>query len=153
MLFTVRASWALPWEIARCGAAIGGAALYAFYFLLRMIRPGGMGGGDVKLAGVLGLSRLARLGCPLVGAFAAFILGGVVGIALLLARRRRRKAIPFGPWMIAGAWIGIVAGEDIAHWYLGLRGAPEPPATKGEQDGETRSSDWRSPKRASAPQR
>lgn len=103
-------------------AAIGGAILYAFYFLLRLIRPAGMGGGDVKLAGVVGIC-LAWLGWgPLiVGAFAAFLLGGVFGIALLLARRAgRRTAIPFGPWMLAGAWVGILAGDTIARLYLGL---------------------------------
>lgn len=113
-----------PWG-ALLRAAIGGAALYAFYFLLRVVRPGGMGGGDVKLAGVLGVS-LAWFGWGslVVGAFSAFLLGGIVGVGLMVARRATRKsAIPFGPWMIAGAWIGIVAGEDIAHWYLGLLGA------------------------------
>lgn len=124
ILFTTACLLGAPWE-ALLRAAIGGATLYAFYFLLRLIRPGGMGGGDVKLAGVLGMA-LGWLGWGslIVGAFAAFILGGVVGVALMLARRATRKsAIPFGPWMIAGAWIGIVAGEDIAHWYLGLLGA------------------------------
>jgi leader peptidase (prepilin peptidase)/N-methyltransferase len=98
------------------------AVLYAFYFLLRFVRPDGMGGGDVKLAGVVGM-YLGYLGWgPLVvGAFAAFVLGGVFGIALLLLRRAgRRTAIPFGPWMIAGAWVGIFSGEAIARWYVGL---------------------------------
>ena len=103
-------------------AAIGGLALYLFYLVLRLVRPAGMGGGDVKLAGVLGLS-LAWLGwgALAVGAFAAFLLGGVFGLALIAARRAGRKtAIPFGPFMLAGAWIGILAGEAIAGWYLGL---------------------------------
>lgn len=124
VLFTAACLLGSPWE-ALLRAAIGGAALYAFYFLLRVIRPGGMGGGDVKLAGVLGAAMgWLGWGSLIVGAFAAFILGGVVGVILMLMRRATRKsAIPFGPWMIAGAWIGIMAGEDIAHWYLGLLGA------------------------------
>ncbi|BDZ45117.1 hypothetical protein GCM10025866_10260 [Naasia aerilata] len=72
-----------------------------------------MGMGDVKLAGVLGLF-LGFLGpAPLlVGIFAAFLLGGIAGIVVLVARRgTRRTALPFGPWMLAGAWIGILAGE------------------------------------------
>lgn len=112
-----------PWALGR--AAIGGAALFAFYFLLRVIRPAGMGGGDVKLAGVLGLA-LGWLGWgPLiVGAFAAFLLGGIFGVALLIARRANGKsAIPFGPWMLAGAWVGIFSGEAIARWYLGFLAA------------------------------
>lgn len=103
-------------------AAIGGLALFAFYFVLRLVRPAGMGGGDVKLAGVLGLS-LAWLGwgALAVGAFAAFLLGGVFGVALIAVRRAGRKtAIPFGPFMLAGAWVGIVAGEAIAGWYVEL---------------------------------
>lgn len=108
------------WMLAR--AAIGMAALFAFYFVLRLIRPDGMGGGDVKLAGLLGM-HLAWLGwAPLiVGAFGAFLLGGVFGIALLLGRRaHRRTSIPFGPWMIAGAWIGVFAGDAIGRFYGGL---------------------------------
>ncbi|MCP2637172.1 prepilin peptidase [Microbacterium sp. HD4P20] len=121
ILFTIACVLGAPWE-ALLRAAIGAAILYAFYFILRLVRPAGMGGGDVKLAGVVGLV-LAWLGWgPLiVGAFAAFVLGGVFGIALLLARRAGRKtAIPFGPWMIAGAWVGIIAGESLARGYLGL---------------------------------
>jgi leader peptidase (prepilin peptidase)/N-methyltransferase len=103
-------------------AAIGAAALYLFYFVLRVVRPGGMGGGDVKLAGVVG-AYLAWLGwgALAVGAFAAFLVGGVFGVALILMRRAGRKtAIPFGPFMLAGAWIGILSGEILAGWYLGL---------------------------------
>ena len=103
-------------------AAIGMSALYAFYLALRLIRPAGMGGGDVKLAGVLGI-YLGWLGwgALVVGAFAAFLLGGVFGIALIVAGRAgRRTAIPFGPWMIAGAWVGILAGQAVATWYVGL---------------------------------
>ncbi|MDX2377126.1 prepilin peptidase [Microbacterium sp. LRZ72] len=111
------ADWGSFWR-----AVLGGALLYAFYAVLRGIRPGGMGGGDVKLAGVVGI-YLAWLGWGslAVGAFAAFVLGGVVGLALLtLQRAGRHTAIPFGPWMLVGAWIGILAGEPLANWYTGL---------------------------------
>jgi leader peptidase (prepilin peptidase)/N-methyltransferase len=121
VLFAVACIEGAEWE-ALLRAAIGAAALYAFYFILRVIRPGGMGGGDVKLAGVVG-AMLAWLGWGslIVGAFAAFLLGGIFGVALLLARRAGRKsAIPFGPWMLAGAWVGIFGGQEIAAWYIGL---------------------------------
>lgn len=107
-------------------AAIAMAVLFGFYFLLRAIRPGGMGGGDVKLAGLIGIQLgWFGWGSVVVGTLAAFLLGGVFGLGLLLTRRAgRRTAIPFGPWMIAGAWAGITIGEPVSSWYTGyLAGA------------------------------
>ena len=121
VLFTAACLLGADWG-ALLRAAIGGAALYLFYFILRVVRPAGMGGGDVKLAGVLG-AYLAWLGwgALAVGAFAAFLIGGVFGLALIAARKAGRKsAIPFGPFMLAGAWVGIIAGETIAGWYVGM---------------------------------
>jgi leader peptidase (prepilin peptidase)/N-methyltransferase len=109
---------------ALAGAAIGGAALFVFYLLLAVIKPGGMGLGDVKLSAVLGL-YLGFLGWGnlLVGAFAAFLFGGVFGIALMIGRRAgRTTAIPFGPWMILGAWVGVFAGGFLADLYVGAVG-------------------------------
>lgn len=103
-------------------AAIGMAVLFAAYFLMALAYPGGMGFGDVKLAGVLGL-YLAWLGWGelVVGAFAAFLLGGVFSIALLALRKAGRKSgIPFGPWMLAGAWLGAFLGGIIWGRYLSL---------------------------------
>jgi leader peptidase (prepilin peptidase) / N-methyltransferase len=105
-------------------AAIGAAALFAAYFIMASAYRGGMGFGDVKLAGVLGLF-LAWLGWGTlaVGAFSAFLLGGLFGVVLLVARRAGRKSrIPFGPWMLAGAWVGVFLGEPLSAWYLGLFG-------------------------------
>ncbi|HXD61012.1 MAG TPA: prepilin peptidase [Lacisediminihabitans sp.] len=101
-------------------AVIGCGALGLAYLLMALVSPGGMGFGDVKLAGVLGLF-LGWLGWgPLaVGAIAAFLLGGIFGIILILTRRGGRKtAIPFGPWMLAGAWVGILVGEPAWNAYL-----------------------------------
>ena len=104
--------------------AAGAGILFAVYLLLALISPRGMGWGDVKLAGVLGLF-LGYLGWGqlAVGAMAAFVLGGLFGAVLLVLRRAGRKSgIPFGPWMLAGAWIGIVLGLRIAGGYLALVG-------------------------------
>lgn len=105
-------------------AAIGGASLFVFYLAMALVYPGGMGLGDVKLAGVIGLLLgFLDWGVLIVGAFSAFLLGGVFGIALLAARKANRKSgIPFGPWMLAGAWIGIFFGAQIWADYLGLVG-------------------------------
>jgi leader peptidase (prepilin peptidase)/N-methyltransferase len=83
-----------------------------------------MGFGDVKLAGLLGLC-LGFVGLPqlAVGVLAAFLLGGLAGVTLIVLRRAdRTTAIPFGPWMLAGAWVGILAGGPIAEGYLRLFG-------------------------------
>jgi leader peptidase (prepilin peptidase)/N-methyltransferase len=103
-------------------AAIGGVSLLLFYFAAAMAYPAGMGLGDVKLAGVLGM-YLAWFGWGAfaVGAFGAFLLGGVFSVALLVTRRAGRKSgIPFGPWMLAGAFAGIAVGQMIWDAYLGL---------------------------------
>jgi leader peptidase (prepilin peptidase)/N-methyltransferase len=105
-------------------ALVGGAVLFAFYFALVLAYPRGMGFGDVKLAALLGL-YLGWTGWDalIVGAFAAFLIGGVFAIVLVLVKRANGKtAIPFGPWMLLGAWVGIFLGSDIATGYLALFG-------------------------------
>jgi leader peptidase (prepilin peptidase)/N-methyltransferase len=108
------------WSLAR--AAIGMAILFGFYFTVAMIAPRGMGFGDVKLAGVIGL-YLAWLGWAelAVGAFAAFFVGAVVGIGVILfAGGGRKTRVPFGPFMLVGALIGIFVGHQLASAYTSL---------------------------------
>lgn len=98
------------------------AALWAFYYGLALVHPAGMGFGDVKLAGLLGL-YLGWLGWSsvLVGAFAGFLFGGAVGVVLLASRRATRKTqVPFGPSMLAGAMLALFAAAPIADWYGSL---------------------------------
>ncbi len=105
------------WSAARSLVAM--AALSTFYLLLAVLRPGGMGFGDVKLAGLLGL-YLGWLGWSsvLVGAGAGFLLGGIAGVALLATRRAdRRTAIPFGPAMLAGALLAVFVAGPVSRWY------------------------------------
>jgi leader peptidase (prepilin peptidase) / N-methyltransferase len=97
-------------------ALVGGAALFAFYLLLRLVQPRGIGGGDVKLAGLVGI-HLGFLGWAqlVVGAFAGFLLGGLFGLLLILARRARgRTLLAFGPWMLAGTWLVVLASATLA---------------------------------------
>lgn len=103
-------------------AGIGGAVLFVVYFVIVAVYPAGMGFGDVKLAGVLGLYLgWFGWGALAFGWFAAFLLGGAFAIGLLLTRRANRKSgVPFGPWMILGALVGVVAGGPVAGWYLTL---------------------------------
>jgi leader peptidase (prepilin peptidase) / N-methyltransferase len=107
-------------------ALLGGLSLFAIYLLLALLNPAGMGLGDVKLSGVLG-AALAWFGWSVwvVGACAAFLLAAVVGGALLITRRAGRGSlIPFGPFMVAGTFFGIlsvplVAGLALAAGALG----------------------------------
>ena len=105
-------------------AIIGMTLLSLFYFGLALLYPGGMGMGDVKFAGVLGLF-LGYLGWGvlLVGAFSAFILGGFFALALMLVRKAKLgSGIPFGPWMLMGAWIGVFFSAPIVQQYLSIFG-------------------------------
>jgi leader peptidase (prepilin peptidase)/N-methyltransferase len=76
-----------------------------------------MGFGDVRLAGVLGgATGWPGLGHAFVAFFAAFVLGAVIGIAVMAATGGGRKTrIPFGPFLAAGAVVAIVWGNPVAH--------------------------------------
>jgi len=105
-------------------AWLAAAVLFAFYFVLLLIYPAGMGFGDVKLAGVLGL-HLGFLGWGtlVVGGFMGFLLGAVVGGLLMLTRRATRKSkIPFGPFMLVGALIAVLWGQALWTAYVAALG-------------------------------
>jgi leader peptidase (prepilin peptidase) / N-methyltransferase len=83
-----------------------------------------MGFGDVKLAPVLGATLgWVGISSALVGLLAAFVLGGVLGVVLLVSGRARRGThMPFGPFLLLGALIGLLAGEAIGAAYLAMVG-------------------------------
>jgi leader peptidase (prepilin peptidase) / N-methyltransferase len=121
VLLTVASAGTGDWS-ALLRAGIGGVALWTLYFAMVVAYPRGMGFGDVKLAGLLG-GCLAWLGWGpfAVGSFGAFLLGGLFSLGLLATGRASRgSGIPFGPWMIAGAAVGIAAGAPLWDAYLGL---------------------------------
>ncbi|CAA9362441.1 MAG: Leader peptidase (Prepilin peptidase) / N-methyltransferase [uncultured Frankineae bacterium] len=105
-------------------ALLGGAAMYVVYFVLCFAYPAGMGFGDVKLAGVLGMyTAWLGWGAWAVGLFLGFLLGGLFGVLLILARRGGRKtAVPFGPFMLVGVLIAVLVGQDLARAYLASTG-------------------------------
>ncbi|MGW1806349.1 prepilin peptidase [Streptomyces sp. NPDC002078] len=97
-------------------ALYGALALGAGYYALYRINPAGMGFGDVKLAvgmgAVLGWYGWSTV---LLGTFAGFLLGALYGAALVVVRRAGRKtAIPFGPFLLAGAFAGLLIGAYAA---------------------------------------
>lgn len=105
-------------------ALAGGAILFVAYFLIAFAYPAGMGLGDVKLAGVLGIA-LGWLGWGelAVGGFGPFLLGGAFAAVLAALRRvGRGSGIPFGPWMLAGTALAVFAGDPIWQAYLRLVG-------------------------------
>lgn len=100
-------------------AVIGGAALFAGFFILAFAKPGGMGFGDVKLAGIIG-GVLGFLSYPalLIGTFAAFVIGSVLGLAVIAIRQSGRGTlVPFGPAMIAGALVALFATAPLVDLY------------------------------------
>jgi leader peptidase (prepilin peptidase)/N-methyltransferase len=105
-----------PFDVAR--AAIGLVA-FGGSLLAVAIASRGMGMGDVKLAAVIGVA-LGALGLRYVGvaAFAAIGSGGVGGLIALGLGKSRKSAIPFGPYLAAGAVVAALWGQLIADWYL-----------------------------------
>lgn len=99
-------------------ALITAAAAGGFFLLIAVLSRGGMGGGDIKLAAMMG----AFLGWPSIvfALLVAFTTGAAVGLFLIASGRRSRKdAIPFGPSLAAGAIVAWFAATPIIGWYLG----------------------------------
>lgn len=98
-------------------ALVGLVVGRSVFWLLWRIRSSGMGFGDVRLAALLGLA-LGHLGWGelVVGLYAGFLLFGVPGLLLAVLRRDRavlRTAYPFGPFLLAGALVGVLAGPAV----------------------------------------
>lgn len=100
-------------------AAAGGGIGLGLFLLITIISRGGMGWGDVKLAGLIGL--VAGFPMVLVAVMLAIFSGGLVAVALLaLKLRRRRQALPFGVFLVLGAVITLIHGAAVWDWYLAL---------------------------------
>jgi prepilin signal peptidase PulO-like enzyme (type II secretory pathway) len=100
-------------------AAIGGGIGFAIFLVIALVSRGGMGWGDVKLAALIGLAT----GFPLVflAIIMGAILGGIVAVALMVAKKRkRRETIPFGPFLALAAMVTLLWGSNILSWYLRL---------------------------------
>jgi leader peptidase (prepilin peptidase)/N-methyltransferase len=98
---------------------LAAVAVGGFFLALALISPRGMGLGDVKLAPTLGLALgWLSWGAVAFGVFAGFLLGGLAGLAAIAVLGLTRKSLlPFGPWLVAGALLGVLAGADVAAWY------------------------------------
>jgi leader peptidase (prepilin peptidase) / N-methyltransferase len=100
---------------------LGGVIAFAAFFVVHLVSPRGMGFGDVKLSFTLGLA----LGCVgwgevVLGLFLGFFYGALIGIVLIATRlRSRNQAVPFGPFLAAGAITALLVGLPILDWYRG----------------------------------
>jgi len=96
---------------------IAGAGAFVFFLVAALIHPKGMGMGDVKLAGVMGL-YLGKLVIPAL--FIAFLVGAVVGVALVMRHgmRSRKVGVPFAPFMALGAFVSMLCGQQLIDFYL-----------------------------------
>ena len=99
-------------------ASLTAAGAGAFFLLIAVASRGGMGGGDIKLAAMIG----AFLGYPatVFALLVAFTTGAVAGLLLIATGRRSRKdPIPFGPSLALGAVVAWFAAAPVIAWYLG----------------------------------
>jgi len=97
---------------------IAGAAAGGFLLAAALAYPAGMGMGDVKLAGVMGLFLGRSVGPAML---IALLAGTVVGAVIIARKGRaegRKTAVPFGPFLALGSLVALFAGEDIVEWYL-----------------------------------
>ncbi|MGI6227559.1 MAG: prepilin peptidase [Peptococcales bacterium] len=90
-----------------------------FFLAFQILSRGGLGGGDVKLSGVLGL----WLGWPdtALAIFLGSLVGMIISLAMIALRvKKRKEPIPYGPYLVLGTLIVLFAGEKIWQWYLNL---------------------------------
>jgi leader peptidase (prepilin peptidase) / N-methyltransferase len=106
--------WSSLW-----GAALGGALAWVLLFAIHMASPKGMGFGDVRLAGLIGmLLGWLSIGHVLLGLFLAFLTAALIGVGLMVAGVRGRKdRVPFGPFLALGAITAVFVGSPILSWY------------------------------------
>lgn len=100
------------------GHLIAAVAAGGFLLVAALVYPAGMGMGDVKLAGVLGLFLGRAVGPAM---FVSLVAGSLVGTAIIVrkgATEGRKTTIPFGPYLALGGLVGLLAGDAIVDWYL-----------------------------------
>ncbi|HXN38881.1 MAG TPA: prepilin peptidase [Solirubrobacteraceae bacterium] len=100
------------------GRLIAGVAAGGFLLAAALAYPGGMGMGDVKLAGMMGLFLGAAVAPALLIALISGVLLGAVVIARKGAKQGRKTAIPFGPFLALGALVAVFAGQPLVDLYV-----------------------------------
>jgi leader peptidase (prepilin peptidase)/N-methyltransferase len=99
-------------------ALIAGAAAFTFLLVVALVHPKGMGMGDVKLVGVMGIYLGASIAPALL---IGFLSGTVVGIAIMAkhgAADGRKRGVPFAPFLALGGLVGLLAGPELIDLYV-----------------------------------
>ena len=106
------------------GATIGGSAAFLTLLAIHLVSPRGMGFGDVRLAGLIGVTLgWLGIGYVAVGIFLSFLMASVVGLGLMaLGRRGRKDRVPFGPFLAMGWLVSVLGGAAVIEWYTTLSG-------------------------------
>ena len=98
---------------------LGGAIGFTLLLIPALIFRGGMGFGDVKMVALIGF--VAGFPLVLVSLFLGIVLGGLVSLVLLLLKiKKRKEAVPFGPFLAVATVVTLIWGSDLLIWYLGL---------------------------------
>src|SRR5438067_1280361 len=97
---------------------IAGAAAGGFLLIAALAYPAGMGMGDVKLAGVLGLFLGRSVAVALLVAVVTASLAGAAVMARHGVTRGRKMGLPFGPFLGLGGVVALLVGPELMHWYL-----------------------------------
>jgi leader peptidase (prepilin peptidase) / N-methyltransferase len=102
-----------PWWDSLLGAAVG----FFLPLIIVIVSKGGMGGGDIKLFGVLGFMMGTKL--VLLTFFLSCVFGAVIGLVLMIfGIVKRGKPMPFGPYIAMAAITAYFHGDEMIHWYL-----------------------------------
>jgi len=114
LLITMRIIMPLdPWWSALAGSIIG----FSLVLMIILLSNGGMGGGDMKLFGVLGM--VLGIEKVIFAFFLSCIIGAIISIILLLLKRiNRKQPVPFGPYIVVGTLITYFYGDILLNWYL-----------------------------------
>ncbi|MCD6187844.1 MAG: prepilin peptidase, partial [Desulfuromusa sp.] len=112
----------LSWSDSLLGIVLGGGILLSIAWIYEKVaKREGMGGGDIKLLGMLGAFLGWQAVFPIV--FIASLIGSLIGVPLMLIQKGDTKlAIPFGPFLAFSATVYLFWGRDLVYWYLNLLG-------------------------------
>jgi len=113
-----------PWTIgilrSVTGAALGAGGFLLIGLIAKLIlKKEALGGGDVKFMGMIG----AFLGAKgvLITTFSGALFGAIIGsIFLKIKKKDKNTPIPFGPFLVVGAYIALFWGEEIIKWYMNM---------------------------------